>query len=180
MSLHDSDSLVIEADGTAESLPDPTTVQGRTHALVNTRSPLTATWSAPVGFTENGVNVPSITIPPGQVKMVQSNGSRWIVQTSPTGRHIVAMAAVTNGSGIASFTFPTPFAALPVVQGQVGPSNDNALVECRLETLTTSGCTFRVRRAPAVTVLGISVVTFPVNASGATVQMTATDAGETF
>lgn len=79
MSLHDSDGFILNTKATAESLPDPTTVPGRVHLLVN-ETLLSTTWSS-VGalpFFE-GVPVTSITVPAGEYKEVHSDGVRWVV-----------------------------------------------------------------------------------------------------
>lgn len=82
MPLHNTDSLIIETDTAAESLPDPTTVNGRTHRLQNTGT-VTVVWSS-IGatpFSISGVNVATISIPRGQNVLVQSDGVRWVVFT---------------------------------------------------------------------------------------------------
>lgn len=82
MSLRDSDALAIETDIAANSLPDPTTVANRTHDLTNTGS-ATCVWSSTgaTPFTENAVNVTTISVPRGAVKRVQSDGVHWVVIT---------------------------------------------------------------------------------------------------
>lgn len=92
-------------------------------------------------------------------------------------RRVFSAAGVTDASGNVTFTFVPAFAATPVVEGQVGPSGDTALVECRLTAVSTASATFNVRRSPSVVILGISVLQVPANAPGVTVQCIAVEAG---
>lgn len=100
MSLHGADSLIVETDTAAESLPDPTTVTNRTHKLVNTGS-ATVTWSSTgaTPFTENTVNVATITIGPGLTKDVRSNGTRWVVTSVATATNLGTLT-LSPGSAI--------------------------------------------------------------------------------
>lgn len=99
MTLHNTTSLILETVANAQSLPDPTTVNGRTHVLVNTGT-ATATWSSTgaTPFTENAVNVATITVAAGQFKMLHSNGTRWAV--SPVASDTVIPAATVNPANL--------------------------------------------------------------------------------
>lgn len=93
-------------------------------------------------------------------------------------RRVYAGTAVTDANGDAVFSFAPSFGAVPVAVAQVGPSADTALTEARITALTASSCTVNVRRAPAVTLLGIQILAVPQPAVGATVQLIATAAGQ--
>lgn len=93
------------------------------------------------------------------------------------GRRVFSASGVTDAAGNVTFNFGTNFTAVPVVVGQVGPSADNALVEARLTANSISSCTFNVRRSPSVVLLGISLLQFPANAPGVTVQCIAVEPG---
>jgi hypothetical protein len=178
MALQATESYLLEVDQ-ATTLPDPATVNGRTHQIDNTSTAtITITSTGATPFTENGVNVVSITLARGASKLLQSNGTRWVVINNTAGRHQFAATGVTDASGNVTFTYATPFVN-PVVEGQIGPSADTALVEGRLTASTTTSCTFNVRRSPSVVILGISVLQVPQNAPGVTVQCFVTEAGET-
>ena len=175
MPMHDTDSLIVEADGAAESLPDPVAVPGRTHVLVNTGA-AAATWSSAgaTPFLELGAPVATVSIPRGQVKRVQSDGARWVVMAE-TGRRITAATGVTDAAGNVTVAFAPPFPAAPVVTHAVQTGIAD-VTECRVSALSAASVTFNVRRSPAVVVLGISVLQVPVPAAGVTVHCVATAA----
>lgn len=114
MPLHDTDSYIIETIGSvAESLPDPTLHQGRTHLLVNTGFPGAVVYSS-VGatpFSENGVNVATISVPVGEFKQLQSDGVRWVVKF-PTPALLVP--TITTPARTLNTNF-TPHATRPVL-----------------------------------------------------------------
>ena len=121
MTLHDTDALIVETASAAESLPDPTTVGGRSHDLTNT-SLSTAVWSSTgaTPFTENGVNVATISVGAGQKKRVQSDGTRWVVRTDPSSAAAFTGSAVTDSAGKATFTLPAGrFASAPVCTASI-------------------------------------------------------------
>lgn len=93
MSLHNTDSYVIEAGTATESLPDPTTVSGRTHFLTNT-STANQVWSSTgaTPFSVNSVNSATYTLAAGTGIQFQSDGTRW------TARSSTAPAAATLGT----------------------------------------------------------------------------------
>ncbi|MCM1964837.1 hypothetical protein [Streptomyces sp. G1] len=180
MSLHDTDALIVEAATATESLPDPTTVSGRTHVLTNTGA-VTAVWSS-VGatpFTDaGGANVATLSVLPGNSVQVQSDGTRWVVKSpSSVARRIFAGTGVSDGSGNVTFTFTPPFPSSPVVTHAVQTAITD-VTECRISALSASSVTFNVRRSPAVVILGISVLQVPVPASGVTVHCEAVLAGQ--
>lgn len=179
MALHDSDALILEGAEVAPSLPDPTTVNGRTHRLTNTGT-ATAVWSS-VGatpFTDGtGANVATLSISRGSYANVQSDGTRWVVKFDPESRRVFAGTGVTDGSGNVTFTFSPAFPAAPTVTHAVQTAITD-VTECRVSAISASSVTFNVRRAPAVVILGISVLQVPVPASGVTVHCHAVAAGQ--
>lgn len=179
MTLHDTEALVIETGSTdlTPTLPDPTTVSGRTHILNNTATAATvwgSTGATP--FTVDGTNVASLSITGGRLRQVQSDGAHWIA--APTaGRRTYAGSAVSDGSGNATFTFTPAFSVMPdVVQG-VQTTNTN-VTEARITALSTSSCTVNVRQSPSVVILGISVLQTPGPLTGATVHLIAVEPGQ--
>ena len=179
MPLHDSEEYILENATAAESLPDPTTVGGRTHRLNNTNG-ASVTWSSTgaTPFTDSsGTNVATIIVPAGGSTQVQSDGVRWIVKDDALGRRIFAGTGVSDGSGNVTFTFTPAFAAAPVVSHAVQTAITD-VTECRVTAISASSVTFNVRRSPAVVILGISVLQVPVPASGVTVHCHAVAAGQ--
>lgn len=177
MALHDTNALILESDSAAESLPDPTTVAGRTHDLTNT-STASAVWSSTgaTPFLVDGVAVATLTVPAGRERRVQSDGTRWVV--APTAaRRIFAASGVSNGSGDVVFTFSPPFSAVPKVAQALETTNANA-VEARVTALSASSCTVNVRTSAVVVVLGINVLGAPAPLAGATVHLHAIEAGQ--
>ncbi|KPI33266.1 hypothetical protein OV450_1354 [Actinobacteria bacterium OV450] len=177
MSLHDTDALIVEAATAAESLPDPTTVLGRTHDLTNTGT-AAVTWSS-VGatpFSVDGTPTASLVIPAGRARRVQSDGTRWVV--APTAaRRVYAAKGVSNASGDVVFAFSPAFSVAPVVSVGLETSNTNA-TEARVTALSASSCTVNVRQSPGVVILGISVLQVPQPLVGATVHLIAVEAGQ--
>lgn len=179
MPLHDATSYVIEAFTAAESLPDPATLNGRTHLLVNSAT-VTVVWSSTgaTPFMQGGVNVASISLTRGQAVQVQSDGTHWVVKSSGM-RPLYANTAVSDVSGNATFAIPAGlFAVAPVVTHAVETAITD-VTECRVASRTATSVVLNVRRSPAVVILGISVLQVPIPASGVTVHMTATPAGAT-
>jgi hypothetical protein len=91
---------------------------------------------------------------------------------------VFAAIGVSNASGNVVFTFTPAFAAAPVVTHAV-QTGISDITECRVSAVSASSVTFNVRRAPAVVVLGISVLQVPIPASGVTVHCIAVEAGQT-
>src|SRR5688572_6408813 len=179
MPLHDTDAYTIETSTAAESLPDPTTRTGRTHWLVNAGT-VTAGWSSTgaTPFTDGtGTNVAALSLPPGTFVEVQSDGTRWVVKASPEARRIFSATGVTDGSGDITFNFVPAFPAAPDVTHAVQTAITD-VTECRVTARSASSVTFNVRRAPSVTILGISVLQTPVAASGVTVHCHAVLSGQ--
>jgi hypothetical protein len=94
------------------------------------------------------------------------------------GRRVFAATGVSAANGQVAFVFTPPFAAAPVVTHAVQTAIPD-ITECRISALSAAGVTFTVRRSPAVTVLGISVLQVPQPASGVTVHCVAVEAGQT-
>lgn len=179
MVLRSTDALVIETDGSdlTPSLPDPTTVAGRTHELANTAT-TNAVWSSTgaTPFLVDGVPAANLTVLPGRARRVQSDGTRWVV--APTAaRRVYANTAVSDAAGNAVFTFTPAFAAAPVVSVGLATGNNN-VTEARVTALTAASCTVNVRQSPGVVILGISVLQVPQPLSGATVHLLAIEAGQ--
>jgi hypothetical protein len=177
MSLHDTDALIVEAATAAESLPDPTTVTGRTHDLCNTGT-ANAVWSSTgaTPFSVDGVPAATLTVLPGRARRVQSDGTRWVV--APTAaRRVFAATAVSDAAGNASFTFTPAFASVPVTSVGIATTNNN-VTEARVTALTAAACTVNVRQSPGVVILGISVLQVPQPLVGATVHLIAIEAGQ--
>jgi hypothetical protein len=177
MTLRDSESFVVETTGAAESLPDPASVNGRTHALVNTGT-AAAVWSSTgaTPFLVDGVAAASLSIPRGVLRLVQSDGTRWVVQPTAA-RRVFAAKGVSDASGNAVFTFSPPFPAAPVVSVGLETTNTNA-TEARVTALSASSCTVNVRQSPGVVILGISVLQVPQPLAGATVHLLAIEPGQ--
>ncbi|WP_327385070.1 hypothetical protein [Streptomyces sp. NBC_01207] len=180
MSLHDTDALQIETATATENLPDPATVGGRTHDLTNTGTVAVA-WSS-VGalpFTDaSGVNVATITVLPGDTVRVQSQASKWrVIVPSGSVRRIFSGSGVSDASGNVTFSFTPPFPVTPNATHAVQTAITD-VTECRLTALSASSATFNVRRAPAVVILGISVLQVPVPAVGVTVHCNAITPGQ--
>jgi hypothetical protein len=177
MSLHDTDALIIEAATAVESLPDPTTVPGRTHDLTNTGStPVTWSSTGATPFSVDGAPAAALVVLAGRARRVQSDGTRWVA--APTAaRRVYAGTAASDASGNAVFTFTPPFPAVPVTSVGLATTNNN-VTEARVTALTASSCTVNVRQSPGVVVLGISVLQVPQALAGATVHLLAIEPGQ--
>ncbi|MFF4385617.1 hypothetical protein ACFY0G_02305 [Streptomyces sp. NPDC001552] len=182
MSLHDTDAYIVETGTVAESLPDPTTVNGRTHLLENTGTG-TVVWSS-VGatpFQQGGVNVATISLARGQAIQVQSDGTRWIAKSSGM-RAFSAATAVTDGAGNAVFAFPAGlFAVAPIVTATPQAASSNSPIDVRVTAISATSCTINVRQAAVINValIGLSVLVGTTVAAGITVHLIATPAGST-
>lgn len=182
MSLHDTDSYIAEAATATESLPDPTTVNGRTHLLVNTGI-VTGVWSS-IGvtpFQQGGVNVATISLARGQALQIQSDGTRWVAKSSGM-RPMFAGTAVTDAAGNAVFAFPVGiFAAAPVVTATPQAAASNSPIDVRVTAITATSCTINVRQAAVINValIGLSVLVGTTVAPGVTVHLIGTPAGAT-
>ena len=177
MTLRDIESLVLETSGAAESLPDPALHNGRTHILVNTGF-ATAVWSSTgaTPFLIDGVAAASLSIPRGVLRLVQSDGTHWVVQPTAT-RRVFAATGVSDGAGNVTFTFSPPFASAPVVSVGLQTASTSA-TEARITALSASSCTVNVRGSAVVVVLGINVLGAPAPLVGATVHCLDIEAGK--
>lgn len=182
MTLHDTDAYVAEAASATESLPDPTTVNGRTHLLVNTGT-VTAVWSS-VGatpFQQGGVNVATISLARGQALQVQSDGTRWVAKSSGM-RPIYAATGVTDGAGNVTFAFPAGlFAVAPVVDVAFQGAASASPVDFRITAISAASVTVNVRQslATVIALLGLTLLAASVPLAGATIHVIATPAGAT-
>jgi hypothetical protein len=93
-------------------------------------------------------------------------------------RPIYASSGTTDASGNVTLTFTTPFAAVPDVAHSIETALADA-TEARITAISASAVTYNVRRSPSVTILGISVLSAPVAASGVIVRIIATIPGQT-
>jgi hypothetical protein len=92
-------------------------------------------------------------------------------------RAVWAAAAVTDGSGVATFTYPAGlFTAAPVAAVEIQGGNGNAKFH-KITSNTPAGCTVQVLQAAGVTLLGIGVLAASVPEAGVTVHLHATTAG---
>jgi len=182
MALHDSDAYLVEAATATEALPDPTTVNGRTHLLVNTGT-VTAVWSSTgaTPFQQGGVNVATISLLRGQAVQVQSDGTRWVTKSSGM-RAFFAATGTTNASGDVTFAFPAGlFAAAPVVEVAFQGAASASPVDFRITALSATSCTINVRQslATVVALIGLTILAASTPLNGATVHVIATPAGAT-
>lgn len=177
MALHNTASLVIATDDAAPTLPDPATVGGRTHDLTNV-SASAAVWGAAgaTPFQVDGAAVATISVPRGTSVRVQSDGTRWVLLRPYGNRRFVSAKGATDASGNVTFTFNPPFATVPVVTNAVETATTDG-TECRITAVSASAVTFNARRSPAVTVLGLSVLSAPQPAVGFVVHAVAVEAG---
>lgn len=182
MSLHDTDAYTVEAATAAESLPDPTTTNGRTHLLVNTGT-ATAVWSS-VGatpFQQGGVNVATVSLARGQALQVQSDGTRWVAKSSGS-RAFYANTGVTDAAGNVTFAFPAGlFAAAPVVNVAFQGAASASPVDYRITAVSATSVTINVRQslATVVALIGLTILAASVPLAGAIVHVIATPAGAT-
>lgn len=182
MALHDTDGYIVETATAAESLPDPTTVNGRTHLLVNTGT-ATVTWSSTgaTPFQQGGVNVAMVAVARGQALQIQSDGTRWIVKSSGM-RAMYAATGVSNASGDVVFTFPAGlFAAAPVVDVAFQGAASASPVDYRITAISATSVTINVRQslATVVALIGLTILAASVPLNGATIHVIATPAGAT-
>ena len=177
MTLRDQDCLVQLTRTGADSLPDPATVGGRIHDLVNNTASA-AVWSSTgaTPFLVDGVAVATLSVPAGATARVWSDGAHWVFVRASGARRMIAAKGVTDASGNVTFTFSPPFASVPVVVNAVETATTDG-TETRITALSASSVTFNARRSPAVTVLGISVLSAPQPAVGFTVHALAIEAG---
>lgn len=182
MPAQDATAYVIEAYTAAEALPDPATVNGRTHLLVNSHT-ATAVWSS-VGvtpFTQGGVNVATLSLARGQALQIQSDGTRWVAKSSGM-RPFYAATGVTDAGGNVTFTFPVGmFAAAPVVDLAFQGAASASPVDFRITAISAASVTVNVRQslATVVALIGLTILAASVNFAGATIHVMATPAGST-
>ena len=115
MSLHDTDSYIVETGTATESLPDPTVAPaGRTHLLQNTGT-VPAVWSSTgaTPFLVAGSPAATLTVPAGEFVQVHTDGTRWVAVSTvgPTGP--AGPIGATGATGAAGPTGAT---------GPVGPA----------------------------------------------------------
>lgn len=135
------------------------------------------------GATPNGI----LNGRPGDIAQgATSPGSLWVKQTGvntttgwvqSTARAFYAATGVTDAAGNVTYTFPAAlFSAAPVCAIGIQTALTDT-TEARITANSAVSCTINVRRSPAVTILGISVLQVPVNAVGVTVHAIFTVAG---
>lgn len=179
MALHETESLVIETATASETLPDPTTVSGRTHDLTNTGAS-TAVWGSTgaLPYQVDGVGVATLSVPRGARARVQSDGTRWVLIRDSGARRVFSAKGTTDANGDVVFTFTPAFATVPVVVNAVETATTDG-TETRITAISAGSVTFNARRSPAVTVLGISVLSAPQPAVGFVVHAVAVEAAQT-
>lgn len=177
MTLYNTTAYYVLAADASPSLPDPATVSGRTHALINVGT-AAATWTS-VGatpFMQYGVAMANVAVPRAAVLLLYSSGTHWVVTRVATDRRIFSAKGTTDGSGNAVFTFSPPFAAAPVVTAAL-ETTDTDVTDVRVTALSASSCTVNVRQTPSVTILGIPVLGTPTALVGAGLHLHAMDPG---
>lgn len=182
MPLHDTEAYIVEGSTAAESLPDPTAVNGRTHLLVNTGT-ATVTWSS-VGatpFQQGGVNIATITLARGAALQVQSDGVHWVTKSSG-GRPVFAATGVTDAAGNVTFAIPAGlFPAAPTVTAALQAAASASPIDYRITALSATSCTINVRQslATVIALLGLTLLAASAPLAGATIHVIATPAGST-
>lgn len=121
MSLHSTDALIVEGITATESLPDPTTVSGRTHWLQNSFAG-SQVWSSTgaTPFVVDGVNVTTLTLLIGTTRQLYSNGTRWVVIpviTSSAAAQIFGIQEVMSASRFATYDRSIPTNATSFTSG---------------------------------------------------------------
>lgn len=181
MSLRDTTAEVVRSD-VAFSLPDPTTVAGREHVLVNSSTAaivVSSTGATP--FSTGGLNTATISLTPGQHIVYQSDGVRWTARSSG-GRPFFAATGTTDASGNVTFTFPAGlFAAAPVIDLAFQGAANASPVDYRITALSATSCTVNVRQslATVIALLGLTLLAASLPLSGAIIHCIATPSGST-
>lgn len=181
MALYDGDFQEIEVDVTTMSLPDPTTVNGRTHEITNTSTgTLVVSSVGATPFSEGGVNVVTISIARGNSKQVQSDGVRWVVKTKSGSLAFFAATGTTDGAGNVTFNLtPAGFTSPPVVTLAFQGAASANPVDFRIVTLTAVSLTVNCRVATGIFIglLGLTLLGASTPLSGATIHAMCTPAG---
>lgn len=177
MALHDADVHHIKAADASPTLPDPTTVAGRTLDLTNPTASA-AVWGSTgaTPFQVDGVNVATLSVARGASVRVQSDGTHWVL-IRPTGsRPSWAGSQVTGSNGQATFTFPAGlFTVAPVVSAtaQPGALGTNGHF-CEVLSVSATSCTVQGWQGRGVLVGG---QTTDLSGAGVTIHLVATPAG---
>lgn len=176
MTTYDTNALVLDPNDNIPSLPDPTTVSGRTHDLTNPTASA-AVWAS-VGatpFQVDGAAVASLSVPRGASARVQSDGAHWVLIRASGTRRIFAASQVTGSNGQTTFTFNPPFPTVPVVSAtaQPGALGTNGHF-CEVIALTASSCTVQGWQGRGVLVGG---QTTDASGAGVTIHLHAVEAG---
>lgn len=180
MALQDTTANIIVVDQ-ASSLPNPNSVTGRTHIILNESTSAVAITSFGVNpFHMGGADVASVNLPAGVDLNFQSDGAKWQVTGNGANRAFFAGTALSDASGNAVFTFPVGlFSAPPIVDESIQfPAGQNP-IDFRCTALTTTSCTINVRQSPTLVVLSLSVLGLSAPLAGVTVHLIATSPGST-
>lgn len=87
------------------------------------------------------------------------------------GSVVAAEVLTTASDGRATITFPTTTGAVVTAAAVVDATADNVFYSVVVESVSTTGAVVRVVQNTAVVLLGISVLTVPVAANGASVHV---------
>lgn len=83
---------------------------------------------------------------------------------------------ITNGSGVLTITFPTPFDSAPAVTAS--PLTDSAnLITVHIHSVLTTAVVIHALQNSAITLLGIQLLAFQTNAAGLEVHVHAVERG---
>lgn len=81
--------------------------------------------------------------------------------------------AITNAAGVYTWTFPTPFAAMPRVVAGIQAATD--IFDVKVTAVSTTQCTVQVGRTQAavVALLGLTILSVPASVGATTVHIIA-------
>lgn len=179
MTLYNTPSLILFNEAATASLPDPTTVDGRTHDLTQgdgTACVWSSTGTNP--FMVDGGATATLTVPRGSSTRVHSTGGKWTVVRPSGTRRVFADSAVSDASGNAVFTFTPPFPSVPKAAAAIQFAAGSNPIDYRITALTASSCTVNVRQSPTLVVLSLSVLGVAAPLSGVTVHLHAVEVGQ--
>lgn len=85
-----------------------------------------------------------------------------------------SVTATTNAAGVYTFTFPTPFAAVPRVVACVQSATTD-IFDVKVTAVSTTSCTVQIGRTQAsvVSLLGLTILSVPSSVGAQTVNIIA-------